>query len=347
MGKIRVLVADDSLVARELIAKVLGRDPQIEVVGKAKNGKETVELVSLLKPDLITMDLRMPVMDGFGAIEQIMAWNPTPILVVTATSFQRKREIVFDALSMGALDIVEKPSLGEDLSGVGDLLIQKVKMLAQIPVVTHLRGKRKKPLRLEESVEGAFKLVAIGASTGGPRALRQILSLLPADLPAGIVIVQHITKGFVPGLVEWLNKGCKIRVKEAIEGEKVAPGLALISPEGQHLEVMGKRRIRLSEDPPVEGHRPSADLLLSSVAQVYGPDAIGVLLTGMGSDGARGMKLIKDLGGQTIAQDEGSCVVFGMPKAAIEMGGVDKVVPLDSIAREIIRMLWDQGIRRK
>jgi len=339
MGKIRVLVADDSLVARELIAKVLGRDPQIEVVGKAKNGKETVELVSLLKPDLVTMDLRMPVMDGFGAIEQIMAWNPTPILVVTATSFQRKREIVFDALSMGALDMVEKPSLEGDLSGVGDLLIQKVKMLSQVPVVTHLRGKRKKPLRLEEPVGGGFKLVAIGASTGGPRALRQILSLLPADLPAGIVIVQHITKGFVPGLVEWLNRGCKIRVKEAIEGEKVAPGLALISPEGQHLEVMGERRIRLSEDPPVEGHRPSADILLSSVAQVYGPDAIGVLLTGMGSDGAKGMKLIKDLGGQTIAQDEGSCVVFGMPKVAIEMGVVDKVVPLDSIAREIIRML--------
>lgn len=338
-GKIRVLVADDSLVARELIAKVLERDPQIEVVGKAKDGEETVELVSLLKPNLITMDLRMPVMDGFGAIEQIMAWNPTPILVVTATSFQRKREIAFEALSMGALDIVEKPSLGEDPFQVGDLLIQKVRMLSQVPVVTHLKGKRKEPLRLEGPVKGTSKLVAIGASTGGPNALFQILSQLPADFPAGMVIVQHITKGFVPGLVEWLNRGCKIRVKKAQQGEKVGPGDALISPDQQHLEVMGGGRIRLRDDPPLDGYRPSADRLLSSVGQVYGPDAIGVLLTGMGSDGARGMRMIKALGGQTIVQDAESCVVFGMPKAAIEMGGVGKVVPLDSIAREIIRML--------
>lgn len=340
--QIRVVIVDDSLIARELIKKILETDTQVKVVGEAKNGKEAIEMVAALRPNIVTLDLRMPVMDGFEAIEQIMAFNPTPILVITATSFEKKQEIIFEALTLGALDIVAKPSpeMWADFPRVAAELIKKVKMLSSIPVITHLKGRNRGLGRIyiSKKVE-AFKVIAIGASTGGPRAILRILNRLPEDFPAGIVIVQHIAPGFIKEMVKWLDKNCKISVKLAKEGEKIVPGQALVAPNDLHLFVKEKRRIELAKTLPVGGHRPSVNVLFSSVASVYKSNAIGVILTGMGKDGVEGMKDIRDMGGQTIAQDEESCVVFGMPKVTIERVGVDKIVPLEVIAEEIIKML--------
>ncbi|MCK5533775.1 chemotaxis-specific protein-glutamate methyltransferase CheB [bacterium] len=344
-GKIRVVITDDSLIARELIRKILETDDQIEIVGVAKNGKEAVEMVSALKPDIITLDLRMPVMDGFKAIEQIMAFNPTPILVITATSFKKKQEIVFEALALGALDIVVKPSpeMWVDFSRAGGELIKKLKILSGIPVVTHLQGKKKslKKITLPGNLKG-FKVIAIGASTGGPQALLRILSRFPSDFPAGIVVVQHIAAGFTERLVEWLNKSCKISVQVAKDGQKVIPGQALIAANGNHSIIDENGLVKLSKSSPVNGHRPSIDILFSSVASVYKSDTIGIILTGMGKDGVEGMKRIKRSGGKTIAQDKESCVVFGMPKVAIDNMKIDKIVTLDRIASEIINILKEE-----
>ena len=342
VGKIRVVIADDSLIAREVIKKILETDAHIKVVGVAKNGKEAVKMVAALKPDIVTLDLRMPVMDGFKAIEEIMAFNPTPILIITATAFDKKKEIVFEALALGALDIVDKPSpeMWGDFSRVGGELIRKIKTLSMVPVVTHLKGKDKKLKRIvvPENIE-RFRIIAIGASTGGPQAILRILSRFSEDFPAGIVIVQHIAAGFIEKMVEWLDKKCKISVQLAKQGQKIISGQALVAPDGTHSIVEENGLIRLIETSPVNGHRPSIDVLFSSVSSVYGADSIGIILSGMGRDGVEGMRQIKSASGKTIAQDEDSCVVFGMPKVTIDSVGVDKVISLDLIPNEIISIL--------
>jgi two-component system chemotaxis response regulator CheB len=340
--KIRVVIADDSLIARELIKKILETDVHIAVIGVAKNGKEAVEMVSALRPDIVTLDLRMPVMDGFEAIEQIMAFNPTPSLVITATAFEKKKEIVFEALALGALDIVSKPSpeMWGDFSRVGGELIVKIKTLSRVPVITHLKGKEKKLKKIVVPKNiNKFKIIAIGASTGGPNAILNILGRFSENFPAGIVIVQHIAAGFAEKLVEWLDKKCKISVQLAKQGQKIIPGQALIAPDGAHSIIGENRLIKLIKTSPVNGHRPSIDVLFSSVASVYKADSIGIILTGMGKDGVEGMKKIESLGGKTIAQDEDSCIVFGMPKVTIDNVKVDKVISLDLIPNEIISIL--------
>ena len=343
---IRVLIVDDSPVMCKVIANILNADSQILVAGIAHNGKEAVELVPTLKPDLITMDIHMPVMDGFEATKQIMAYNPTPILVLSTSVFKAGMDKVFRAISYGALDVVEKGDLEITEAGDGGKkLIEKIKFLSNIEVLHHplakieeRRKKATKVLKVSKRTD-LSKIVAIASSTGGPQALLEILREFPKSFPCGIVIVQHITSGFAEGLAEWLNGECQINVKLAKNSDEVLPGTAYVAPCDLQMRIKEGGRIYLSEEAAFEGHCPSGDILLESVAKIYKDNAIGIILTGMGKDGAMGIKSIQKACGQTIAQDQESCIVFGMPKAAIEMGGVDKIVPLTNISKEIVTIL--------
>ncbi len=340
----RVLVVDDSPLMCKVLTNILNCDPQILVAAVASNGKEAVDLVPRVKPDIITMDMDMPVVDGLEATKQIMASNPTPILIVASTVFKAGMEKVFKAISHGALDVIDKGEL--ELAGQkrsGEALIAKIKFLTGVRVTE----RRRAGLRSERSIadlkpgraEVSDKIVAIVASTGGPQALLEVLKRLPEDFPCGIVIVQHITSGFLPGLVDWLNKECKIKVKIGEDAEVIQPGVAYLAPDDHQMRVEDSGKIALSNEPAHGGHRPSGDILLESIARAYGKGSVAAILTGMGRDGAMGMKTIKQLDGKTIAQNEKSCVVYGMPKAAIEMNVIDKVLPLEGIAEEIVSMV--------
>jgi two-component system, chemotaxis family, protein-glutamate methylesterase/glutaminase len=341
---IRVLVVEDSPLMCKILTSILNRDPQIIVAAIATHGKEAVELVPHLKPDVITMDIDMPVMDGFEATRQIMASHPTPILIVSSTAFKPGMEKVFKAISSGALDVIDKSELefvGDKRSG--EALIAKIKFFNGVGVMqrplTKLRNERV-AVDLKTSREKVSdKIMALVASTGGPQALHEILKRLPEDFPCGIVIVQHITSGFLEGLVDWLAKECKIKVKIGEDAEPIRPGIAYIAPDHFQMRVEEGGRISLSNEPASGGHRPSGDVLLESVARTYGKGGVAAILTGMGRDGAMGMKAVKQLHGRTIAQNEESCVVFGMPQAAIEMKVIDKVLPLEKIAGEILTMV--------
>ncbi len=341
-AKTRVLVVDDSALARDIITLILDQDPGIEVVGQAENGEIAVDLVGTLKPDLVTMDIMMPVMDGLTAIQHIMAYHPTPILVVTSSG---EAEVAYKAISNGALEVMQKPDMTagpEEWTGFA----RRVKLLAQVKVITHVRGRGAASTRVLPTLGSAAaktqahdRLLAIGASTGGPAALAKVLGGLPPDLNVGTVVVQHIAEGFVPGLVSWLKTVTILTVKPATDGERIKPGTVYIAPTGSHTVVSGGGRLGLLNSPPVESQRPAVDVLFESVREHYGRRAIAVLLTGMGRDGARGLKQIRDAGGKTIAQDEATCVVYGMPKTAVELGAVEQVLPLSNIPLAIVKYL--------
>ncbi|MBA7542279.1 Protein-glutamate methylesterase/protein-glutamine glutaminase [subsurface metagenome] len=338
--RIKVLVVDDSAMVREVVAKILSTDKKIEIIGQARNGKEAIELVAQLKPDIVTMDIVMPEMDGLEATEYIMAYHPTPIAIVTSSLAGKGKDFVYKSLDLGALAVIAKP---DHISDLGENFIEKIKLLSKVPVITHLTGKRKRRVKrtgisANKKVD-TNKTVGIVSSTGGPDALRRILSKLPSDFPAGVVIVQHIGKGFEKDLIGWLNGYSRVTVKQAQPDEKIEPGCVYFAPSGYHTVVKEKGELGLINSPPVWGHRPSGDIMLSSLAQSYGLRAIGVILTGMGKDGARGLKAIKDAGGKTIAQDEKTSLIFGMPNVAIEMGAADRIVSIDSITDEIMKAL--------
>jgi two-component system chemotaxis response regulator CheB len=341
-SKVRVVIADDSLVAREMLSTILSSDPDIEVAGVAKNGAEAVDLVDRLRPDLVTMDIHMPEMDGLEAIEKIMAFHPTPILVVSSSVHGEGIGLAFDALDLGALEVIKKPEPRDwaDLEHIGSEVLRKVKILARVRVITHIRGRRERRDRIEAAVHAGVRecaLVAIGSSTGGPSALLSIFEALPADFPVPIIVAQHIADGFVPGLVSWLNAGTKIKIIAAEEGMIPEPGAAYISPTGVNITLAGKA-IALEEPGPGQLYIPSADTLFESVARGYGKRAVGVILTGMGADGARGLKQLHSRGAITIAQDEATCIVYGMPKAAVEMGAADRVLPIHTIGAALIEL---------
>lgn len=336
--QIKVLVVDDSSFARELINAVLSTDSEIIVVGEAGNGRDAVRKVEDLKPDVVTMDIEMPVMGGLEAIEEIMASHAVPILVVSSRS---DAKTAYETISKGALDLVAKPDINiEDAAE----FIAKIKMLSKIKVVTHL--KRKKDIEAATGMQKPFfnaiqqeKLVAIASSTGGPEALSVILSGLPENLPCPVVAAQHIADGFLPGMVQWLQRNSRTNVKIAAEGEQIVPGTVYISPSEKNMKISRGRLVSLIDRQPEEIYRPSCDTLLMSAASVYGSNAVGIILTGMGSDGVKGMKSIKDARGITIAQDEKSSVVYGMNKVAVDSGCVDRVLPLDRISGEIINIM--------
>lgn len=338
MRQIRVLVVDDSAFVRALIVDILSTDREIKVAGEAQNGREAVEKSRELKPDIITMDIEMPVMDGLEAIENIMAADAVPILVVTTRS---DAQTAYAAISKGALDLVVKPEVSIDAARE---FIHKVKLLSGVKVIRHI-GRKYRAVERKPVINNDFKwdapdsIIAIASSTGGPEAISIILPDLPAKLPCPVVIAQHISDGFVSGMVEWLEKITKLNVKVGIEGEALEAGTVYVSPSEKHMEVNSARRVSLVERKPKDIYRPSCDMLLSSVARVYGPRSIGIILTGMGSDGAAGMKKIKEAKGITIAQDQKTSVVFGMPKVAIDSGCIQKILSVDEISSEIIKLV--------
>ncbi|MDD5773200.1 MAG: chemotaxis-specific protein-glutamate methyltransferase CheB [bacterium] len=335
---IRVVIVDDVATVRELLKIVLEKDPEIRIVGMANGGKQAIDIIPVLKPDIVLMDLRMPDMDGFQTVRHIMGYFPVPILIISSTSTN-----MFQVFECGALDFIEKPSLSilENDFIQASILINKVKALSKAKVSSSLNAKFEKEriLTYTKSNIDRKKAVAIASSTGGPGALRKIIPLLPKDFPVGIIIVQHISQGFIGGLVDWLQKLSRIKIRVARENDIITPGEVLFSPDTCHIILDEKGRIKFENSPPVGGVRPSADILFPSVAKYYGSSLVGVIMTGMGDDGARGMEVIKKSGGGTIAQDEDSCVVFGMPKAAIDRKIIDKVVPLHMIPETIIKLL--------
>ncbi len=342
---IRVLIADDSAVLRQSIRLVLESDDEIQVVGEAGNGVDAVSFAAQLHPDLVTMDLAMPRMDGLQAIDKIMADHPVPIVVVTSVDPDLDH-LVAQAPKHGAVAVLRRPTgiASPEYRMFANRLIEQVKIMSAVKVIPRSRANGGLGARAALAGHPAApaarrsEVVAIGSSTGGPAALHRVLSALPATLDAPILIVQHITSGFIEGLAAWLDSACSIRVRVSKQGERLEAGVAYVAPDGCHLTVDRSGKALLTTEPPVGGFRPSVNLLFESVARYYGPAAAGVLLTGMGADGATGMCALHHAGAATIAQDEATCVVFGMPKEAIALGAVQHVVPLDRIAPMIANL---------
>lgn len=330
----RVLVADDSGLFREVLSRVITAEPAFEVVATAADGNEAARLARELRPDVITMDINMPDADGFSGIARIMAEAPTPILVLTATP---EETVGFRALSLGALDILEKPRAEVDLDAYGTTLRSRLRLLAGVRVIRHLRGLRAQRLPATRRAARA-DVVVVGASLGGPRALAALLRALPAGFAAPMLVVQHIADGFTEGLASWLDQESDLTVRTARDGEALRPGLVLFAPTGRHL-VVEKGCARLSDAPAVESFKPSVTPLFLSAAEAYGARVCGVILTGMGRDGAEGLRAIRDAGGSTIAQDEASSAVFGMPRAAIEARAVERILPLEEIPRALVELV--------
>jgi two-component system chemotaxis response regulator CheB len=331
---IRVLVVEDSSTARELLVEILRSDEEVEVIGAAVNGAEAVEMTKHFRPNVITMDVHMPVMDGFEATRVIMAQTPTPIVIVTASVDVHEVQVSMNALRLGALTVLSKPTgpMDSDFEDQSQRLVQTVKTMSQVRVVRRLLdGSAGKRVRVYPERTRA-RIVAIAASTGGPAALARILGDLPQDFQAPVLVVQHIAKGFVRGFAAWLNSTSMLRVKVAEAGEPLLPQTVYIAPDDRHLALANRSTISLPGSPPIEGFRPSGTLLFDSVAKAFGNAAVAVVLTGMGQDGVPALRSIRDAGGVVIAQDERSSVVFGMPRAAVSTGQVDETLRLDAIA---------------
>ena len=340
---IRVLIVDDSALMRRLIADMVEATTGFAVAGVARNGQEAVEKALALRPEVITMDVEMPVMNGLEALREIMSRCPTPVIMLSSLTRHGAEETI-RSLELGAVDFVCKPSgaISMDIAEVKQTLMTKLQFAAQARLQPSLETKAAPPRPAappKATPIAADRVVAIASSTGGPRALEAIIPQLPADLPAAVLVAQHMPPGFTAVMAERLNSLSAVRVREAADGDLVARGEVLIAPGGQHLLINGRKRVMSSSAPPVWGVRPAADILMTSAVEAYGAACIGVVLTGMGQDGARGAALIHKAGGKTIAQDEATCVVYGMPKVAVELGGIDVVVPLLQIAATIARLV--------
>ena len=343
---IKILIVDDSAFMRKLLSDLFSAEPDFTVIDTARNGVDAVEKVKRLKPDLITMDVEMPVMDGIKALEIIMKETPTPVLMISSLT-RAGAEATLSALELGAVDFVAKSAgILSSITSIGNEILAKSRAAVHAKVSRFVERPKAqlvvKPLlqpvigRIEERV------LAIGTSTGGPRALQEVITKLPGDLPCGVVIVQHMPPGFTKSLSERLDSLSALTVKEAEHNDVVRSGLVLIAPGNYHMTIEregNKKVVKLDQSPPIGGHRPAVDPMMESVARVYGAGAFGVILTGMGHDGAKGIKAIKQQHGYTIAEDQSTAVVFGMPKAAIELGVVDKVAPISAVAAEIVKAI--------
>jgi two-component system chemotaxis response regulator CheB len=343
--KVRVLVVDDSALMRRILSDMLSRDPNIEVVGVAPDPYIARDKILKLQPDVLTLDVEMPRMDGLTFLEKLMRAHPMPVVMVSSLT-QNGAETTLRALELGAVDFVSKPQLDlvERMPEAIPEIVEKIKTAAFAKLRTSTLGpashRREAPaLRTTSAMlKTTQRVIAVGASTGGTEAIREFLMELPPDAP-GVVIVQHMPEKFTKAFAMRCNSLCTIQVKEAEDGDRLLQGHALIAPGNYHMKLVrdgASYYVRVEQGPPVNRHRPSVDVLFHSTAEAAGRNAIGVILTGMGDDGARGLLTMKQTGSQTIAQDEASCVVFGMPKEAIKLGAVDKVLPLSQIAATVL-----------
>lgn len=336
---LRVLVVDDSALSVEALSAALEADGDIAVVATAVDGRDAVGKVEALRPALVAMDINMPVMDGLEAVERIMASRPTPILLLTGDPGRRGERGIFDALSRGALDLIPK-HLAAGSEAERAWLRDHVRLLASVPVVYRARrpGRRPESSDAARTVATGAGGVGLVASTGGPPVLADILGALPADFELPILVVQHLAAGFAAHLASWLDGASRLRVRIASSGLKVEGGTVYLAPDGAHLRVEAPDRLVVdSRSPALDGHRPSGTILLASMAKVWGRRATGVVLTGMGSDGVSGLDEIRRAGGVTLAQDEESSVVYGMPRAARERGAASSILPPPAIAEALVR----------
>ncbi len=344
---IKVLVVDDSALVREMVTTILSKDPSIEVVATASDPYIARDKMVKVKPDVITLDVEMPRMDGITFLKKIMKFYPIPVVIVSSLT-QRGMTTTMQALEAGAVEIVAKPNgaMSTSIEAVGEEIIWKVKAASRARVGKSVRkelksdeSKKKVPIADVSKLETTNKIIAIGASTGGTEALKVIMKSMPADSP-GVVIVQHMPEKFTTTFAQHLNNISAMEVREAKKGESVIPGRALLAPGNKHMVLRrsgARYYVDLNQAERVCYQRPSVEVLFNSVAKFAGANAVGVIMTGMGGDGAKGLLSMKNAGAKTIAQDESSCVIFGMPKEAIEVGAVNKVVPLQNISTTIFR----------
>ncbi|MBI5500415.1 MAG: chemotaxis-specific protein-glutamate methyltransferase CheB [Deltaproteobacteria bacterium] len=340
---IRVLVVDDSILARQIIRTVLSADADIEVVGTAASGREAIDLVLQLRPDIVTMDLRMPGLDGLATTAEIMRRRPTPVVVVTASVFRQQQQDVFALFKYGVLDVLEKPGPPSDpaSAAAARILVEKVKILCRVkvsyfgPASAPDRSSRRRVAPLP----GHRKAIGIGASTGGPRVLLDLLRELPADLQAPVFIAQHMSESFVEGFGAWLSAESGRSILVGRDGSLAQPGQVWLAPGDRNMVIETPGIIRLDDGPAPAGIRPSVDALLVSLAATYRAGAVGVVLTGIGKDGSEGVVAVKRAGGVTLVQDEASCVVYGMPGAALRTGAVDEVVALEKLAGRLAELV--------
>jgi two-component system chemotaxis response regulator CheB len=358
--KTRVLIVDDSAFMRRVLTTIVASDPQLEVCGEARDGRDAVTQTEALKPDVVSMDINMPHMDGLQAIEIIMSSNPRPILVVSSAS-QEGAAVTLKSLQLGAIDFVAKPSGGVDLdlSSVKDEICRKLKVAAKVRVVRNATRSKPEATSRNESLPanfgqtagnggslvpqaaakrggpGKLPVVVLASSTGGPATLMKFVPYFPKDFPGAVILIQHMPGNFTEQFSKQLGEVSRIKVKEAESGDILVPGQLYVCPGSHHLRVSATGRIALDDGPRIGGYRPCADLTLETVADYGGPMAIGVILTGMGNDGAKGVQAVHAAGGHTIAQDESTAVIFGMPQESISTGAIDQVVPIEAIYRAI------------
>lgn len=347
MAKTRVLIVDDSALMRQVLTQLLAQDPSIEVIGSAQDPIIARDKIKALNPDVLTLDVEMPRMDGLTFLEKLMRGHPMPVVMVSSLT-ERGADTTLRALELGAVDFVTKPKIDvrQGTAQVAQEIISKVKAAARAKVHARLQSPTGSAtaavsLRSDALIKSTHKVIALGASTGGTEALKDVLTCFPPDSP-GVVIVQHMPEKFTQSFAERLDSLCQIRVKEAKDGDTIVPGHVLLAPGNFHMEVTrsgANYGVKVFEAERVNRHRPSVDVLFNSCARVLGRNAVGVIMTGMGDDGARGLLAMKQAGARTAAQDEASCVVFGMPKEAIALGGVDEIVPLCKIPATVAKLL--------
>jgi len=360
--KIKILICDDSATVRSILRQTFAMYEHFDVIGEAVNGKQAVEMALAKRPDLITMDIQMPEMDGLEATSEIMAYNPTPILIFSSALNTTETYTSFNAISLGALDVMEKPDVSqpEQMAKVAEKIVKKVELLSKIKVITHIKGKyltakkeaeakiesekeQQQKKRARSNLFRPYQLLAVGASTGGPAALLKILREFPMDFSLPICVVQHIADGFVEGLVEWMDREIEMKVRVAENETLLESGVVYFAPNQTEMLIENQRIYLTAKLAPWNEHRPSANYLFRSVAQDCRHNAIGLILTGMGNDGSEGLLEMRKMGAHTIAQDEPSSVVFGMPKAAIEKKAVSHVLGLDDIASHILHIIGEDN----
>jgi two-component system, chemotaxis family, protein-glutamate methylesterase/glutaminase len=346
MRKIRVLIVDDSALIRQLLTELLSTDAEIEVVGTASDPYAARQRIKELHPDVLTLDVEMPKMDGLTFLEKLMTGHPMPVVMVSSLT-EAGCQTTLKALELGAVDFFTKPKidLRDEITERATELVDKVKMAMQARVrpLGQSRVEEMKSINPSRTamLKTTDKILAIGASTGGTEAIRSVLQHMPADAPP-ILITQHMPERFTKAFADRLNSICEILVKEACDGDSVLPGQALVAPGNYHMELIrsgARYQVHITQGPPVNRHRPSVDVMFHSIAKTAGSNALGVILTGMGGDGAQGLLAMRQAGAATMAQDEATCVVFGMPKEAIKAGAVDKIVPLHHIPSALLTML--------